>query len=101
MVDLTVREVNTTSEPRLESEDNLLEVRDLQMHFPIRQGFLAKNAGVVRALLTSRMARHSDWWGKAAVARPLLDVVLCGHMMSLAVTCTTVSAMAKYVILRF
>jgi peptide/nickel transport system ATP-binding protein len=50
MVDFTAREINTAVEPGLESEDSLLEVQNLKMHFSIRQGFLAQSAGAVKAV---------------------------------------------------
>jgi peptide/nickel transport system ATP-binding protein len=35
---------------RMESTHNLLEVRDLKMHFPIRKGFISKVVGYVKAV---------------------------------------------------
>jgi peptide/nickel transport system ATP-binding protein len=37
-------------EIRAEQDDNLLEVRDLKMHFPIQRGFLSRAVGYVKAV---------------------------------------------------
>ena len=37
-------------EARLENEDNLLEVRDLRMYFPIRQGLFSQVSGYVKSV---------------------------------------------------
>ncbi len=48
MVDRPVNEAATATRP--ETSDNLLEVRDLKMYFPVRHGFLSQVAGYVKAV---------------------------------------------------
>ena len=54
----------------------LIEVRDLEMHFPLRQGIiLQKQVGAVRAVdgirsTSSRARRSGSWASRAAASRP-------------------------------
>ena len=47
MIDQATTDAATA--PQMEHEDSLLEVRNLQMHFPIKGGFLSKPIGYVKA----------------------------------------------------
>ncbi|MCC6804105.1 MAG: dipeptide/oligopeptide/nickel ABC transporter ATP-binding protein, partial [Anaerolineae bacterium] len=50
MVNAPANAVNVMTSPHLENDENLLEVRDLQMFFPIRQGFFSQLKGYVKAV---------------------------------------------------
>jgi peptide/nickel transport system ATP-binding protein len=50
MANQLVNEMEVASKPIKSSGDDLLEVKDLRMHFPIRAGFFSQVAGYVKAV---------------------------------------------------
>jgi peptide/nickel transport system ATP-binding protein len=50
MLERTSDQTIITSDPQLENAENLLEVRNLKMHFPLRKGFFSQVTGYVKAV---------------------------------------------------
>ena len=89
---------------QMENDANLLEVRDLKMHFPIRKGVLGQVVGYVRAVdgvsFDIRRGKRWGWWAKAAAENRPSGAALCVRMNCREARCATNGWMDRWRIWR-